>query len=181
MIMPNKMIAVFVFDEPEDSIQMGVTIAVLKEQFQEFEDVKSFLGKGRAAEYVLEFFETGQEVKSNLVEHAKRELALIGEEEDDGFKESIVKAVQGFVSYGHSGGSASVAIAMINDLLQGKNLTPLTDDSREWMEVGPQVWQSTRCHEAFSEDGGKTHYLLSDEPRVIYETEHKVKEGDDNA
>lgn len=178
--MPNRMVAVFAFDEPDDTVQMGLTIGYLKEQFQNMEGVKAYLGKNRAAQYILEFFETGAEVKSPLVEHAKRELALLNpDEEDDGFKESIVKAIQGFVSYGHSGGSASVAIEMINDLLQYKNLSPLTDDSREWAEVGPSVWQNRRNSEAFSEDGGKTHYLLSDEPRVLYETDQASKEGED--
>jgi hypothetical protein len=104
---------------------------------------------------------------SNLVEHARRELALCGN--DDDFNESIIKAVEAFASYGHSGGSASVAIPMLNDLLQFKNLTPLTDDSSEWNIVdddmqpdGVRCWQSNRNSEAFSTDGGKTYYLLSE-------------------
>lgn len=178
--MANQMVVVFSFEEPDDPVTMGMTIEILKEHFQELEAVKVHLGKGRAAAYIMEFFQTGLETRSPLVEHAKRELALIDPNEpDDGFKESIVKAVQGFVSYGHSGGSAVVAIGMINDLLQGKNLTPLTSAAKEWMDVGPQVWQSTRCSEAFSEDMGKTYYLLSDEPRVIYTSEDPPDESKD--
>ena len=48
---------------------------------------------------------------SSLVEHAKRELELCGQTaEDPAYAASIVAAVEAFASYGHSGGSASVAI-----------------------------------------------------------------------
>lgn len=97
---------------------------------------------------------------SSLVEHAKRELALIGN--DANFNNSIIDAISEFAKYGHSGGSASVAIPMLNALLQFKNLTPLTDDILEWNEVGPDTWQSNRNPEAFSDDGGKTYTLISE-------------------
>lgn len=109
----------------------------------------------------------------SLVEHARRELALTHNEED--FNESIIKAVEAFASYGHSGGSASVAIPMLNDLLQFKNLTPLTNDPKEWNEVGDGMWQCSRNPEAFSLDRGRTYYLLSeggnsDNPEPLHET-----------
>lgn len=99
----------------------------------------------------------------SLVEHAKRELELAGNDED--FNQSMIKAVEAFASYGHSGGSASIAVPMLNDLLQFKNLTPLTDDERGWMQVEmgeENCWQSRRNPEAFSNDHGKTFYLLSE-------------------
>lgn len=96
----------------------------------------------------------------SLVDHAKRELALAGN--DDEFNNCIIKAVDAFASYGHSGGSASVGIHILHDLLQFKNLTPLTDNPVEWNEVGTGIWQSNRNSEAFSKDGGKTYYLLSE-------------------
>src|SRR5436190_3077628 len=102
--MTEKMVAVFSFDAPDDPLAMGLIIEALKEQLQNMTDIKAHLAKNRAAQYIMEFFQTGLEVRSPLVEHAKRELSLISpDEEDDGFKESIVRAVQGFVSYGHSG------------------------------------------------------------------------------
>lgn len=115
---------------------------------------------------------------SNLVDHAKRELALAGN--DDDFNQSIIKAVEAFSSFGHSGGSASVAIPMLNDLLNFRNLTPLTDDPDEWNHVSEDVWgeaggvwQNQRNSEAFSNDGGTTYYLLSeskDGERIMHET-----------
>lgn len=96
----------------------------------------------------------------NMVAHAKRELELLGEEPD--MIDCLIRTVASFASYGHSGGSSGPTIFMLHDLLQFKNLTPLTDDPLEWMHVSDDCWQNARCGEAFSNDGGKTYYLLSE-------------------
>ncbi|MEU0078553.1 hypothetical protein ABZY58_11705 [Micromonospora tulbaghiae] len=103
----------------------------------------------------------------SLVEHAKRELELCGQfEEDPAYAQSIVAAVAAFASYGHSGGSAGVAIHQMTTLLQFGSLSPLTDSPDEWFDVsemsGTPMWQNRRNSEAFSTDGGKTYYLLSE-------------------
>lgn len=97
--------------------------------------------------------------------HAKAELALAGNDAD--FNNSVVAAVRSFFSYGHSGGSASVGIELLYKLLKGENLTPLTGRAEEWQDrtaesCGTPLWQSRRNSEAFSTDGGKTYYLLSE-------------------
>jgi hypothetical protein len=101
---------------------------------------------------------------SNLVEHARRELELIGEEPET--VNAYIKVIQAFDDMGHSGGSAFVAIPVIGDLLQLKNLKPLTNDPAEWFDhseiTGEPFWQNIRNGEAFSYDGGKTYYLLSE-------------------
>lgn len=106
---------------------------------------------------------------SNLIEHARRELKIIGEEAAT--VEGYINVVRAFSQMGHSGGSASVAIPVINRLLQFQNLTALTANPSEWLHHGPEVWgekdedgiwQSIRNSEAFSHDGGKTYYLLSE-------------------
>ncbi len=114
----------------------------------------------------------------SLVEHARREIELI--ETDKEFIEMIVKVVSTFCEYGHSGGSASVAIPVINELLLGRNLSPLTNTPSEWIHHGPDrsgvddgVWQNCRNSEAFSDDGGKTYYFISEggrfrEPSKVY-------------
>lgn len=117
-----------------------------------------------------------EENDGNLVRHARRELELLGEGED--VIEWMIRVVREFASYGHSGGSASILIFTLHDLLQFKNLTPLTDDPAEWVHHTPDVfppngtWQNARNGEAFSNDGGKTYYLLSDgmlkESRKMY-------------
>jgi hypothetical protein len=102
---------------------------------------------------------------SNLVEHARRELALVeqGPDGDRAFADSLLRAVEGFASYGgHSGGSAAVAIDWLTRLLRFENIAPLTDDPDEWQHHDGDIWQNRRCYEAFSNDGGKTYYLLSE-------------------
>lgn len=102
-----------------------------------------------------------------LIDHAKRELEIIGENPET--IKGYLKVITAFAEMGHSGGSASIAIPVINQLLQFKNLTPLTDNPDEWFHHGPPqvldeggLWQNIRNSEAFSHDGGKTYYLLSE-------------------
>lgn len=116
--------------------------------------------------------------ESNLVVHARRELALLGEEPET--INGYLKVIQAFSDMEHSGGSASIAIPTINALLQYKNLKPLTDDPKEWADVAdatetaPAIWQNVRNSEAFSNDGGKTYYLLSEvnrrKPKKMHES-----------
>ncbi len=108
-----------------------------------------------------------EEFDSNLVRHARRELELIGE--DPEWIEGYLNVIKAFAKMGHSGGSASVAIPTINQLLQFKNLSDLTNDPEEWNHVSEEmwgkpggIWQSARNPEAFSNDGGQTYYLLSE-------------------
>lgn len=103
----------------------------------------------------------------SLVEHAKRELDLIPED-DEKFKKAILNAVQAFSEYGHSGSSAFFGMHLLHELLNFRNLTPLTNDPEEWNHISEDVagrsnlWQSRRNPEAFSNNGGKTFYLLSE-------------------
>jgi hypothetical protein len=105
--------------------------------------------------------------ESNLIKHARRELEIIGEEPET--IAGYLSVIQAFVNMGHSGGSASVAIPTLSILLQYQNLAPLTDDPAEWnaisedMSGGVSLWQSNRNPAAFSHDGGKSYYLVSDE------------------
>lgn len=99
----------------------------------------------------------------SLVEHAARELQLCGQfREDPAYAQSVVAAVAAFASYGHSGGSASCAVSQLTTLLQYGTLSPLTDDPEEWVRHQPDMWQSSRNPQAFSQDGGKTYYLLDE-------------------
>lgn len=100
------------------------------------------------------------EPESNLITHAKYELALIGEDQEtiDGY----LKVIQAFADMGHSGGSASFATRTLNRLFQYKNLSEITDNPEEWREVGPNLWQSLRSSNLFSEDGGKSYTDVND-------------------
>jgi hypothetical protein len=95
--------------------------------------------------------------------------------EDPEYAESIIKAVEGFTSFGHSGGSAEVAIDQLTRLLRFENLAPLTDDSDEWIDRSAEsqypLWQNARNSKAISPDGGKTYRLVDDIDNHIYHSQ----------
>lgn len=104
--------------------------------------------------------------ESNLVAHARRELTIIGEDQDT--IDGLLKVVKAFADMGHSGTSAHFASLYLDKLLRYQPLSDLTDNPDEWidrhaegMSAGP-CWQSVRNPEAFSTDGGKTYTLLSE-------------------
>jgi hypothetical protein len=103
----------------------------------------------------------------SLEEHARRELKLCGQyDEDPEYSESIIRAVREFASYGHSGGSASVAREQLHTLLAFRTLSPITDNPEEWIDQseasGVPMWQNRRDPTFFSTDGGKTWYTLEE-------------------
>ncbi len=122
--------------------------------------------------------------ESNLVNHARSELVLLlppdgrpGDPDykpdeplngmNDRMRADILQLVMVFADQGHSGMSASFCTSVLEKLLRWENLTPLTDNPDEWMEVGPDVWQSKRRPEAFSDDGGR-HYRLNSDREVVH-------------
>lgn len=108
---------------------------------------------------------------SNLVAHARFELERLGEDPDT--IRGLLRVIQAFADMGHSGGSASIAVPMISQLLQFLPLTALTTDPAEWNEIsremsgGEDLWQNRRDSRAFSHDGGRTYYLVDDRQRTI--------------
>jgi hypothetical protein len=114
---------------------------------------------------------------SNMVEHARRELGRF--ETDQRWIDDQLLVVQAFADAGHSGVTASIALAQLERLLRFQNLAPLTTDPGEWMDVGDRTWQNRRRSDAFSTDGGRTYYLLDDEKdaggqRPVYRAEVAV-------
>lgn len=94
----------------------------------------------------------------SLVEHAKRELALLpgdddGDEMQAEMNAHIIRMVELFADEGHSGFSAAYAISVLQKLLSFEPLTPLTGNDDEWVEVGTGVFQNSRCSRVFKEDG----------------------------
>jgi hypothetical protein len=106
---------------------------------------------------------------SNLVDHARRELALIGE--DEWLTDGLCKVIAAFAEMGHSGFSAAHSVAVLEKLLRYEPLSPLTDDPAEWIDRaremgGEPFWQSARDPRAMSRDGGKTYTLVDEEPQT---------------
>jgi hypothetical protein len=110
---------------------------------------------------------TPRATESNLVAHARRELILLGEDRDT--IRGICRVVQAFADMGHSGSSAHATTQYLERLLRFQPLTDLTNDPGEWIDRHAEgltqspLWQSRRNSEAFSTDGGKTYYLLSEQ------------------
>lgn len=103
---------------------------------------------------------------TKLVDHARLELALIGV--DDKTIELYAKVIQAFADMNLNKKQTSGAIENINNLLQFNNLSPITDNVNEWVQIGDPtrgsvegIWQNIRNSEAFSNDGGRTYYFLS--------------------
>lgn len=104
--------------------------------------------------------------ESNLVAHARRELRIVGEDQD--VINGVCRVVQAFADMGHSG-SAHFTALYLDKLLRYQPLSDLTDEPAEWIDRHAEgmttspLWQSVRNSEAFSHDGGKTYYLLSEQ------------------
>lgn len=99
--------------------------------------------------------------ESGLVAHARRELERIGEE--DYVIDWYLSVVRAFTGFGHSGGSASVMLSVLERLLRYEPLTELTDDPVEWIDrsemSGMPWWQNARDSRAMSHDGGRTYWM----------------------
>lgn len=101
---------------------------------------------------------------STLVEHARRELATLGEERD--LAACLLATVGAYASFGHSGGSHDAALEMLGRLLRHEALTPLTMDPAEWTDQtaisGVPLWQNVRDPRAMSDDHGRTYWYVGD-------------------
>jgi hypothetical protein len=105
------------------------------------------------------------ETDSPLVNHARRELALIGE--DEWLTNGLCEVVAAFAAMGHSGFSAEHSTGVLEKLLRYQPLSPITDDPTDWEDrsemSGYSIWQNTRDSRAMSRDGGKTYTLVDEE------------------
>ena len=104
---------------------------------------------------------------SNLVDWAKKELALWNVD-DDGFGEmasnDVLEVLEVLCNQGHSGmSSAPIIMRMIQRLWSRKPLAPLTGEEDEWTdELDPDgnTLMSIRCPAVFkNKETGKAFYL----------------------
>jgi hypothetical protein len=102
---------------------------------------------------------------SNLKDHAIREMERAGVDDDiygDMTSKAVLELIDTFTNQGHSGMSASLVLSIFNRLVVFGNLSPLTNDPEEWYHHEEKNWQSKRNSEAFSNDEGRTYWLLSE-------------------
>ena len=94
---------------------------------------------------------------SNLVEHAKHELATLRSGEPDEMQDEmdrcVLHLVDTFSEQGHSGFSASYAVGLVEKLLRFEPIRPLTGAAEEWQQVADGLEQNRRCSHVFREKG----------------------------
>ena len=99
----------------------------------------------------------------SLTDHAEREMRAVGlfdEDADYGgmLADAVMELIKVFAEQDHTGCSAGMAINLFTRLARFKPLSPLTDSTEEWREIGTGVWQNIRQSSCFSNDGGKTFH-----------------------
>lgn len=102
---------------------------------------------------------------SELLNHAQRELNAAGVFDDDSdyngaLSKAVMELVEVFSKQHHSGASAAITLSLFNRVADFKNLTPLTNNAAEWVNISDMsnhpMWQNKRRGTTFSRDGGKT-------------------------
>jgi len=116
---------------------------------------------------------------SDLSKHAIGELSLI--KEDAKIILWYVSVIEAFNIMQLPPEASDHCVGTLTQLLRYGNLAPLTDEPREWIQIGDNLWQSIRNRDAFSNNGGITYKLYSQNNDVEHET-MKMKENtkDDN-
>jgi hypothetical protein len=105
---------------------------------------------------------------SDLSKHAIGELSLI--KEDPKIILWYVSVIEAFNIMQLEPEASDHCVATLTQLLRYGNLAPLTDEPKEWVQIGDELWQSIRNRDAFSNNGGKTYKLYSENNDVEHET-----------
>ena len=111
---------------------------------------------------------------SDLSKHAIGELSLI--KEDPKIILWYVSVIEAFNIMQLQPDASDHCVATLTQLLRYGNLAPLTDEPKEWVQIGDELWQSIRNRDAFSNNGGTTYKLYSQNNDIEHQT-MKVKEG----
>lgn len=104
----------------------------------------------------------------SIIEQAKSELkrANFGEEDSA----VMIEILEKFFGQWDSGGAVWAVAPVLQRLIAGKCLSPLTGDDDEWTEVGDGVFQNKRISSVFKDPrfhGGKLAYDIdAKEPRA---------------
>ncbi|NBP02672.1 MAG: hypothetical protein EBU90_21645 [Proteobacteria bacterium] len=104
----------------------------------------------------------------SLVQHAERELELLGGQDDEMqsmMNKHILHMVKEFADEGHSGFSASYALFILTRLLDYKPIKPLTGEDDEWFDHG-HTKQNKRCSSVFKDTDGNCYDING---RVFWE------------
>src|SRR3990167_8039882 len=106
-------------------------------------------------------------MKMSLVEHAKKELRLVGLFDPDSdyagaLGKDVLALVKVFAKQGHSGFSAHMAIDLFSRVARYECLLPLTGEDDEWNDVDNAIYQNDRVPSVFKNKETNRAYYLSD-------------------
>lgn len=103
----------------------------------------------------------------SLIAHAKQELDRINFGEEDTAK--MIEILELFFDQWDSGGAVWAVAPILQKLIAGKPLSPLTGADDEWMDHGPNFdLQNKRCGSVFKNPRtGQAHDIDAAQPREI--------------
>lgn len=120
---------------------------------------------------------------SNLIDHARRELAAIGMRTDDPeerpnkwIAENVLELINVFRGQGHSGMSAPYCVEVFRKVALLEPLSPLTGADDEWNEVDDDTWQNKRCAHVFKNAAGEAYDIegrIFRDPNGVCYTSHE--------
>lgn len=103
----------------------------------------------------------------SIIEQAKVELKRINFGEED--SAVMIDILERFFDQWDSGGAVYVVAPILQRLIAGKALSPLTGESDEWFDHGDGVFQNIRCSSVFKDprfhDGKLAYDIDSIDPR----------------
>jgi hypothetical protein len=85
----------------------------------------------------------------SLIDHAKSELRRINFGDED--TAVMIEILERFFDQWDSGGAVHAVAPILQRLIAGKALTPLTGADDEWVEVSDGVFQNIRCSSVFKD------------------------------
>lgn len=92
----------------------------------------------------------------SITSHAAEEMKRANFSKES--SEVMLSLLRQFLDEWDSRGAVAAMQPVFNKLLAGKNLTPLTDEDDEWMDVdGQGLFQNVRCSSVFKGPDGKAY------------------------
>lgn len=94
-----------------------------------------------------------------LIDQARSELALINFGDDD--SAVMIDILERFFKQWDSGGAVWAAAPVLQRLIAGQPLSPLSGDDAEWVDVSSYsddpAWQNARCSSVFKDKSGRCY------------------------
>ena len=103
-----------------------------------------------------------------MSKHAIVELSLIKEEPK--IVLWYVSILEAYNAMNLTEEASDHCLQTLTRLIRYENLAPLTDEPMEWVKVADDIWQSIRNYDAYSNNGGETFKLHSENNNVEHAT-----------